>query len=115
MSDEPEATDEYAEDKRSLDSDLVKEYRDIFIVVENWDSFDRLDMNLNNLWEVDWSPDFVAEFERMLDSKPGLAPDVGSFLNSSVSLSILTINVGPYCHQTFFTRFPIPGCILRTA
>ena len=99
------------EEKCLLDSDLVREYRDIFIIVKKWDSFGSSDEGLNNLWEVDWAPDFVAEFERMLDSKPGLAPDVGSFLDLSVSLSILTIDVGAYCDQTFSTRFPIPGCI----
>jgi len=94
-----------------LDSDLVREYRDIFIKVKKWDSFDITDDGLNNVWEVDWAPDFVAEFERMLDSKPGLAPDVGSFLDSPVSLSILTIDVGACCDQTFSTRSPILGCI----
>ena len=79
--------------------------------MKKWDSFDSSDEDSNNLWKVDWAPDFVAQFERMLDSKPGLAPDVGSFLDSSVSLSILTIEVGAYYDQTFSTRFPIPGCI----
>ena len=68
-----------------LDSDLVREYRDTFVIVKKWDSFDSSYIDLNNIWEVNWAPDFVAEFERMLDSKPGLAPDVRPFLDSSVS------------------------------
>jgi len=58
----PEATGDDGEDKRMLGSDLLREYRDISIMVKKWYSFDSSDIDLNELWEVDWAPDFVTEF-----------------------------------------------------
>ena len=71
-----------------VDSALVREYEDIFIKVNNWGTFEDSDIEQNGLRQyveyVDGTvPDFVAEFERELDSKPGLAPDVSCFLDHS--------------------------------
>jgi len=67
-----------------VDSDLVDEYKDTFVKVKDWGGFDEFDIDRNELLAVESHlrvPDFVAEFERELDSEPGLAPDVCCFLD----------------------------------
>ena len=67
-----------------LDSTLVTEYEDIFIKVKEWGTFESSDIERNGIQicgdDGTQVPDFVAEFERELDIKPGLAPDVCCFL-----------------------------------
>jgi hypothetical protein len=64
-----------------VDSDLVQEYKHMFIKVNEWGSFEDSDIVRNGLRDCGTRvPDFVAEFERKLDSKPGLASDVCRFL-----------------------------------
>jgi hypothetical protein len=66
-----------AEDK------FVKEYKDIFIKVKPWGAFQGSDIELNgiHMHSTRAVPDFVANFERELDSKPGVAHDVRCFLH----------------------------------
>jgi len=74
------------EGAKPVDSDLVQEYKNIFIKVNGWGSFEYSDIKENGLCQYDDRaivPDFVAEFERKLDSKPGLASDVYCFLDHS--------------------------------
>jgi hypothetical protein len=66
-----------------LDSAFVKEYEDIFIKVKEWGIFQHSDIELNGINDDPiTAPNFVTEFERMLDRKPGLRLDVGCFLDS---------------------------------
>lgn len=59
-----------------IDSALIREYKDIFIKVNDWGTFKDSDIKRNGLRKHVDCPDFAAEFERELDSKPGLALDV---------------------------------------
>lgn len=63
---------------------LVTEYEDIFIKVKEWGTFESSDIERNGIQicgdDGTPVPDFVTEFERELDIKPGLAPDVCCFL-----------------------------------
>jgi hypothetical protein len=71
---------------KPVNSDLVIEYENLFIKVKEWDAFDDSDVERNGLCEYDDGipvPEFVAEFEQKLDSKPGVAPDVCCFLDYS--------------------------------
>ena len=73
-----------AEEDRLL-LELVKDYEDMFIKVGQWQTWKRFDIDLNNIHdETDENPapDFVTNFERMLDRKPGLRPEVGCSLDS---------------------------------
>ncbi len=56
-----------------VDSALVREYEDIFIKVKEWGAFESSDIERNNLrMYVDGTvSDFVAKFERELQSKTG--------------------------------------------
>jgi hypothetical protein len=74
-------TNPFLEGDRPVDSDLVREYADIFVRVEGWGGFESSDVEGNDLGRYvnGTVPDFVAEFERKLDGKPGLAPDVCCF------------------------------------
>ena len=66
-----------------LDSAFVKKYEDIFIKVNEWGIFQNSDIELNDICDaLTITPNFVTEFERMLDRKPGLRLDVGCFLDS---------------------------------
>jgi hypothetical protein len=62
---------------------LVKEYKDILIKVGEWGAFEASDIKRNDLdiFFHGTVPDFVAKFERELDRKPGLAPDVCCLLD----------------------------------
>jgi hypothetical protein len=72
------------EDDKPVDSDLVQGYKDIFIKVKEWGAFGGSDIRRNGLSiYVGTSPKFVAEFERELDSEPGLAPDARCILDHS--------------------------------
>jgi hypothetical protein len=58
----------------------------MFIKVNQWQIFQRSDIALNDIHDHnernrDPAPDFVAKFERMLDRKPGLRPDVACLLD----------------------------------
>jgi len=69
---------------QTVDSALLEEYEDIFIKVKEWGAFNKSDMDKNGLCTFDEEvPDFVAEFERELDRKPGLPSDVSCFLDHS--------------------------------
>jgi hypothetical protein len=78
------------EDKRVLNSDYLEEYEGIFIKVKTRGGFESSDIELNDVKRTRSVPGFVAEFERTLDSQPGLARNVRSFLDSSVCFSIRT-------------------------
>jgi hypothetical protein len=67
------------------DSDFVREYEDFFIKVKQWGAFEGSDIEGNGLRSNVHGtvPDFVVEFERELDDKPGLDPDVCRFLDYS--------------------------------
>ena len=72
------------EGDKPIDSELVREYKNIFIKVNSWGSFEYRDIRQNGLCQYDnWArvPDFVAEFERKLDIMPGLASDVCCFFD----------------------------------
>ena len=73
------------EGDKPVDSGLVREYEDIFIKVKQWGTFESSDIERNGLRiYVDGTvPDFVAEFERELHRKAGLAPEVCCFLDYS--------------------------------
>ena len=67
-----------------VDLGVLREYEDIFIKVKRWGAFEGSDIKGNGLRKyVGTVPDFVAEFERKSDGKPGLAPDVCCFLDHS--------------------------------
>jgi len=68
-----------------LDSAFVKEYEDIFIKVKEWGIFQHSDIARNGIYDDSITApngDFVTEFERMLDRKPGLRLDLGCFVDS---------------------------------
>ena len=67
------------------------EYKDIFINVKRWGAFEGSDVERNGLkiYVNGTVPDFVAEFERRLDEKPGLAPDVCCSLDHSFDADAL--------------------------
>jgi hypothetical protein len=66
-------------------AELVKSYGVMFIKVNQWQSFQESDIALNDIHDQPEdrysAPDFVTKFERMLDRKPGLRPDVVRSLN----------------------------------
>jgi hypothetical protein len=80
---------EDTEDKRVLNSDLLKEYEDISIKGKKWGAFESSDIRLNDVRVATSVLNFVAKFEGKLDSKPVLAPDVRCFSDLSVHLLIL--------------------------
>jgi hypothetical protein len=94
------------EDNRILNSDIFKGYEGIFIKLKTWRAFESSDTELNRVHPAISVPGFVADFERTLDGKPGLACDV-RFLDLSVCFSILT----GQCRRFPNTRFPISGCV----
>jgi hypothetical protein len=62
------------EGDKPVDPDLVQEYEDsFFLKAKEWGSFEDSDIRRNSFRKYDGTrvPDFVAEFERKLDSKPG--------------------------------------------
>jgi len=70
-----------AEENSVLDSELLKEYQDTFIIVNNWGGFQLSDLDLNDVRSVTLVPNFVEEnfvtkFEGKLDRRPGVAPNV---------------------------------------
>jgi hypothetical protein len=81
------------EDDKSVDLNFVKEYERIFIKVKEWGAFDDSDIQRNGLCSHrrrTQTPEFVAEFERKLVSKPCPAPDVCCFLDYSFDAGALT-------------------------
>lgn len=74
-------TNALPEGDKSVDWGVVREYEDFFIKAKRWGAFEGSDIDGNSLGRnVDGTvPDFVAEFERKLDGKPGLAPDMCVF------------------------------------
>ena len=69
-----------------LSSELVQEYEDKFIHMKTYNRFQESDIELNKVFPAESAPEFVADYERMLDSKPALAGDVRQFLNQSLAL-----------------------------
>ncbi|KAI9512458.1 hypothetical protein F5148DRAFT_1373161 [Russula earlei] len=67
-----------AQVNQALNSELVKEYKDIFIDVSNWGDFEDADIHGNHIVEAAAVPQFVTEFEKKLESKPTVAPDLYS-------------------------------------
>ena len=68
-----------------LYSTLLNDYEDMFITVKQWQTFHYSDIDRNYIYDSTNRipvPDFVTNFERMLDRKPGLRPDVGCILDS---------------------------------
>jgi len=49
------------EDKRTPDSDLVKAYKDIFIKVKKWGSFEISDIELNGVRNVTREPQTLSK------------------------------------------------------
>ena len=67
------------EDNQPVDSDFVRDYKETFIKVKEWGAFNDYDIQGNGLRShrrETQPPEFVADFERKLLSKPRLAPDV---------------------------------------
>lgn len=68
-----------------VSADFVKAYEDTFINVKEWGVFESSDIERNGIRMSRRNkatvPGFVAEFERELDSKPGLALDVCRFFD----------------------------------
>ena len=64
----------------------LEEYKDLFIMTNIWGGFGDEDIEDNDLsiFVNEPAPDFVTEFERELDAKPGVAPDVRCFLDHSI-------------------------------
>ena len=64
----------------------LEEYKDLFIMTTIWGGFGDEDIEDNDLsiFVNEPAPDFVTEFERELDAKPGVAPDVCCFLDHSI-------------------------------
>jgi hypothetical protein len=64
---------------------FVGDYEDIFIKVKEWGAFDGSDIERSGIRMFSEGcapvPDFVANLEQKLDSKPGLDPDVCFFLD----------------------------------
>ena len=82
----PEAIDDEV-----IYSDLIKEYQNIFIKVNEWGKFEESDIRRNDISEVQDQglipvPNFVASFEQKLEKMP----DVRYFLDLSICCSILT-------------------------
>lgn len=74
------------EGDRSVGLGFVRDYEDIFIKVKKWGAFEVTDMWWNISGERERYtpvPDFVANLEQELDSKPGLDSDVCCFLDHS--------------------------------
>jgi hypothetical protein len=60
-------------------SDHVKEYKDLFIEVQSWQSFDEDDLDHNWVEEDNWCPEFIDTFRAMLDKKRVVRSDVRLF------------------------------------
>jgi hypothetical protein len=77
-------TSAFPEGEMRVDSDFVRRYEDVFINVNQWGALEDSDIE-RSLREHLYGkvPDFVVKFERELDGKPGLDPDVCCFLDSS--------------------------------
>jgi hypothetical protein len=88
---------EYADDNSVLNSELVKDYEDIFINVHEWEIFQESDIDLNNILEASNeipAPDFVTNFERMLDRRPGLRPEMPCCLDSQSRAAYFELREG---------------------
>jgi len=73
--------------------DHLQEYKNIFIKVNKWGTFERSDIERNQIQSAQVMmtiPNFVSTFERMLIRKPRIHPDVRCFLDLSICCSVLT-------------------------
>ena len=70
----------------------LPEYKDLFIKVNNWGTFERSDIKRNQLEDTERMIilNFVTTFEQKLVRKPRLHPDVCCLLDLSFCCSILT-------------------------
>ncbi|KAH9996089.1 hypothetical protein BJV77DRAFT_193368 [Russula vinacea] len=78
-------------DDKPVDLNFVKEYEKIFIKVKEWGAFDDSDIQRNGLCSHrrgTQTPEFVAEFERKLVSKPCPAPDCRLITFTTVSQTV---------------------------
>jgi hypothetical protein len=78
---------EYVDGSSELRSELVEKYKVMFIKVHQWEKFQYSDIALNNIYAYNGTntapaPDFVTNFERMLDTKPGLRPGIPCSLDT---------------------------------
>jgi hypothetical protein len=71
--------------------------------MENWNRFQESDIELNDVWHSASAPEFVADYESKLDSKPALANDVHEFLQSSLNLP-----ADRYRHVCYFVDLSVP-------
>ena len=69
-----------------LSSELIHKYKDIFIHIIIYNKFQESDIKLNKVWPMGLALDFIADYERKLDSKPALASNMHQFLNLSLAL-----------------------------
>lgn len=72
---------------------FVRDYENVFIKVKEWGRFDDSNIERNGLHSHRCGtqpPEFVAEFERKLVSKPCVAADVCCFLDYSFYAGALT-------------------------
>ena len=104
---------EHVEYRDGLNTDLSKEYEDIFIHLDEWEGVEEDDLSLNSIRDPISVPDFATEFERKLDSKPVLAADVRQFLglrfdvrysfDLSILFPILMASAGEYRPRIYHT------------
>jgi hypothetical protein len=80
-------TNALPEGDKPVDSGFVRECGDFFIKVNEWGALEESDIGKNRIYMCSEDgarvPDFVAELERKLAGKPGLAADVCCFLDYS--------------------------------
>jgi hypothetical protein len=59
-----------------LNSELMREYQEIFIVTNEWGVFHHSDLAWNSIQDTGSAPEFVTNFERELERRPGVEPHV---------------------------------------
>jgi hypothetical protein len=57
----------------------------MFFYMKDYNRFQESDTELNKIWPTESNPEFVADYERRLDSKPALVGDVRQFLNLTLA------------------------------
>ncbi|KAH9917704.1 uncharacterized protein B0H18DRAFT_1107158, partial [Fomitopsis serialis] len=62
---------------------FINQYRDVFIEVTAFGSFDETDLDLNDIRSGASDADFVKEFHNMLDRKPGLTEESSKLCGGS--------------------------------
>ncbi|KAH9958536.1 hypothetical protein BC827DRAFT_552157 [Russula dissimulans] len=80
-------TNTLTEDDALVHSDLIREYEPFFIKVGRWGQFEHADIQRNDIRDGlrISAPNFVAEFERTLDGKPGLDPNGSAWAQVNIS------------------------------